>query len=173
MITDGTFTFSTKQDLLAGSTNTNIGNPMYTTGLAEHVTLATNYYDASEVGDSGGRVVYVHVHVDEAITTVSNYVDFRLLAWPNGAVPQAATVANGVEVSSLLVAESSLTKGADLYLPVPVSSISSLAAATRPYRYLSVTYHYGITAVQTGKVTTTLTDAITNKPRIFSAKNST
>lgn len=174
MITDGTFTFSNGQDLTDQVSTTNVGNPMYTSVIVPEVmTLADNYYDANEVGDSGGRVVYVHIHVDETIDTTSGYVDFRLLAWPVAAVPAVTTVNLATEVSSLLVPEARLTAGADLYLPVPVSSISTLIASERNYKYLGISYQYGITGIAAGKVTTALTDAISNKPRVFPAQNDT
>lgn len=187
MITDGTFKFSDEQDLsspeLLGS-----GTALdLLTGEVLQGTLSTDYYDLSQA-TNGGREQYVHVHVDESITaTGSNTlsVAIRLVAW--GSTVAAPTAANyglvTLDVSSLLLPANRLTAGTDLYLPLATLSRSQTGTATNfTWKWLNVMFvsrfyneiaaPNGASAVA-GKVTTALTDAISNKPRVFSAQNDT
>lgn len=172
MITDVTFQFSKAQDL--SSVISPSASPL-SYGLAgDKVVLSTNYYNARNLSDTGGRVQYVHVHVDTAITSSLNYVSLALLLWPDDKTPSLANYQAGDPhvLIELPVEKALLVAKSDWYLPLPVSSLDALP--TDDWKWLNFAVAFGTTSTgHGGKVTTSLTDAITNDPRIFSAKNST
>jgi hypothetical protein len=163
VITDATYEFSDSQSL---ASPVNIGSS------GTHGHASTNYVKAEPLNDSGGRTQFVHVQFNGG-TALDENLTVELRGYDTEPSTDAATMAaaNYKTVASFTVLAADTAPNKDFYLPLASSGVDTLS--TPPYKWWRVVYLIASGASGGPTVSTSLTDAITNDPRIFSAKNST
>lgn len=195
MITDGTFKFSDGQVL--GAPQFSLLPARDYTAIYKGI-MSDNHYDIGDIADTGGKAQYIHIHVDEdahggttgTSPVVQRGMTIRAVAWTSTtAAPSLSGYNNDagdtIDVASISLGPGQLKKGTDIYLPL--ISLNTTHAGYRPgeaaalftpkWKWLNVVYLgstvTGVSASFAGKVTTSLTDAISNEPRVYDAKNDT
>tara|TARA_Y100001973_G_scaffold101430_1_gene164570 strand:- start:505 stop:993 length:489 start_codon:yes stop_codon:yes gene_type:complete len=162
VITDATYEFSDSQAL---ATPVDLAS-----GTFGHAS--TNYVKAEPLNDSGGRTQFVHVQFT-GTSALNQNVTVELRGYDTEPSSNAAAMNtdNYKTVASFVVLAADTAPNKDFYLPLASSGVDTLS--TPPYKWWRVVYLIAENAAGGVKVSTSLTDAITNDPRIFSAKNST
>lgn len=146
--------------------------------------VASDYIDLQQI-DPGGRMLYLHLHFEEAFSSDST---LHMVLWADGAhdlgvvnnfaliTPQPTNVGTIILSVPLYTRFGSVAKGAHVFVPFDGGAGVNLRPSlgdtlTTPPRYLSLMFQYS--SATTGRVTAKLTDTNSADWKAFAAKNST